>query len=118
MASHDWAALGRSAVRLVADRVLRGLLALGAMATGVAAPGWWRARGEHWWEGASPAQDSGPRAALAKSRVEPGALNDPEVLRRLRTLRGSQDLPPHGAARACADAAPAWHPERRRADGG
>lgn len=118
MASHDWAAFGRAAARLAVDGVLRGLLVLGAIATGVSAPGWWRARGEHWWEGAAPSEDSGPRAAFAASRIEPGSLKDPAVLRRLRALSGSQDLPPHGAARACADAAPAWHPERRTADGG
>ena len=118
MASHDWAALVRAAARLVADRTLRGLLVLGTMATGVAAPGWWRARGEHWWEGAAPPEDAGARAVLARSRIEPGALNDPEVLRQLRALRGSQDLPARGAARACADAAPVWHPERRTVDGG
>lgn len=118
MASHDWAAFGRAAARLVADRTLRGLLVLGATATGVAAASWWGTRGERWWEGAAPPEGSGVRAVLARCRVEPGALNDPELLRQLRALRGSQDLPAQSAARACADAAPAWHPERRTADGG
>lgn len=115
----NWSALARSALGLLADRVLRGLLALGAMTTGVSAPGWLKSRGEHWYEGAVPAEGSGPRAVVAAAMTEPGALDDPCVLRNLRALRGSQDLPPlAGTSDAYTDAAPYWHPERRPATGG
>lgn len=112
----NWSAAGRSALRFAGDRLLRALLALGSMATGVAPPGWWRARGEHWWEGAAPTAGSGPRSVIAAARVEPGALDDPVVLRKMRSLRGSEDLPGPGETTASyADAAPYWHPERRAA---
>lgn len=114
----NWSALGRSALRFFCDRLLRSLLALGTMATGVAAPGWWKARGEHWWEGAAPTKGSGPRSLIAAARVEPGGLDDPRVVRNLRALRGSQDLPRLAeTAESYADAAPYWHPERRPASG-
>jgi hypothetical protein len=115
----NWSAVGRSVLRFLVDRLLRALLTLGSIATGVASTGWWQARGEHWWEGAAPLKGSGPRSVIVAARAEPGALDDPGVLREMRSLRGSQDLP-----RLCeraekyADAAPHWHPERRPAGGG
>jgi hypothetical protein len=115
----NWSALARSALGLLGDRLMRGLLALGAMTTGVSAPGWLKVHGEHWWEGAAPAEGTGPRAVIAAARTEPGALDDPCVLRNLRALRGSQDLPLLGeACDTYTDAAPYWHPERRPATGG
>lgn len=115
----DWAALVRSAAALVADRVLRALLALGTMTTGVTPPGWLKARGDHWWEGAAPAKGTGPRSVVAAARPESGTLRDPGLRRRLRALRGSQDLPRLGdTAGTYADATPYWHPERRTANGG
>lgn len=114
----NWPAFARAALRFLADRVLRGLLALGAMTTGVSAPGWLKARGENWWEGAAPTEGTGPRAVLATARTEPGGLDDPGVLRRLRALQGSQDLAGLiGPPDAHTDAAPLWHPERRPAGG-
>lgn len=113
------AATSRAGAGWLGDRLLRGLLALGAMTTGVAAPGWWRERGEHWWQGAAPARRTGPRPAGGGAGGGPGALDDPRLLRRLRSLRGSQDLARlTEAARGHADAAPHWHPERRSAGGG
>jgi hypothetical protein len=110
----NWAVLGRSAVRLAADRLLRSLLALGTMATGTIPPGWRKSRGEHWWDGAAPAEGTGVRSVLAAARVEPGSLRDPELLRRMRSLRGSEDLfDLDGTGATHADAAPSWHPERR-----
>ena len=113
-----WAALCRSAAALVADRVLRGLLALGVMATG-ASPGWLRTPGRRWWEGAVPAKDSDRRPPDDADRAERGTLRDPALLRELRSLRGSQDLPrPDEIPGTHADAAPDWHPERRPGNGG
>jgi hypothetical protein len=118
MSVPNWRAAGRAALRFLGDRVLRGLLTLGSISTGVASPGWWQARGEHWWQGAAPAGGDGPRAVAAAARTEPGALDDPGVLRRMRSLRGSQDLPRLGdPAGTYADAAPHWHPESRAAGG-
>lgn len=111
-------ALARSAGRFLGDRLLRGLLTLGAMSTGVTAPGWLRAHGEHWWEGAVPPKGSGPRAVAKAANTPRGGLNDPVVRRKLRALRGSQDLPGFGdRSDGYADAAPCWHPERRAAGG-
>src|SRR5689334_15036968 len=113
-----WATLCRSAAALVADRVLRGLLALGVMATG-AAPGWLRTPGRRWWEGAVPAKGSGHRSQDDAGLAERGTLRDPALLRQLRSLRGSQDLPQSDEIPgARADAAPDWHPERRPGNGG
>lgn len=110
----DWVALGRSSVALVADRVLRGLLTLGTMATGVTQSDWLKARGDHWWEGAAPTKGTGPRSVVAAARADSGSLSDRGLLRKLRSLRGSQDLPRLGeTASAYEDAAPEWHPERR-----
>jgi hypothetical protein len=113
----NWSAAGRSALRFLVDRLLRALLAMGSIATGVAPTGWWQARGEHWWEGATPLEDSGPRSVIAAARTEPGALDDPGVLREMQSLRGSQDLPLLCEGETCPDAAPLWHPERRPAGG-
>jgi hypothetical protein len=114
----NWSALGRSAARFCWDRLLRALIALGATATGVMSPGWARTRGEHWWEGAVPAKGSGPRAVAAAANTPRGGLDDPVVLRGLRALRGSQDLPgPGEQTETYVDAAPHWHPERRAAGG-
>jgi hypothetical protein len=119
MSVPHWSAAARAAVRFLADRTLRGLLSLGSMTTGVAPHGWWRERGEHWWEGAAPAPGSGPRSVLDAARAEPGALDAPGVLRKMRSLRGSQDLPGLGETGGdYADAAPYWHPERRPAGEG
>ncbi|SHN26445.1 hypothetical protein [Actinacidiphila paucisporea] len=113
----DWVALGRSSVALVTDRVLRALLTLGTVATGVTQPGWLKARGEHWWEGAAPAKGTGPRSLVAAAGAESGTLRDRGLLRKLRSLRGSQDLPRLGeTASTYEDAAPDWHPERRSAN--
>ena len=110
-------ALGRSAARYLWRTLMRGLFSLGSMATGAAPPGWWRTRGENWWEGVGPTEDSGLKSVLADGRIETGGLKDPVVLRKLRGLRGSQDLtglpglPEQGDSYV--DAAPHWHPERR-----
>jgi hypothetical protein len=109
----EWAARVRSAVVPVADRLLRGLLALGVMATGAMAPGWLNKRGEHWWEGAAHAKAADLPTA-ATPRAESITLRDLELLEELRSLRGSQDLPRlDGTAGADRDPAPHWHPERR-----
>lgn len=114
-----WVARARSVLALVADRVLRGLLALGVMTTGIMAPGWLRERGERWWEGAAPAaKDPEPRPPAVVAPTEPSALGDPGLLRELRSLRGSQDLPALDETTAAyGDPAPHWHPERRPANG-
>jgi hypothetical protein len=118
MPAPNWPALGRSAARFCGDRLLRALICLGSMSTGVASGDWWQRRGDHWWEGAAPTKGSGPRAVAAAARTPRGGLDDPGVLRKLRALRGSQDLPrmcePHEGH---LDAAPYLHPERRAAGG-
>lgn len=118
MSAINWPVLGRATARFLGDRVLRVLLTLGSMTIGGATPDWWKSRGEHWWEGAAPPKGSGPRSVIAAARVEPGALDDPGVLRKMRSLRGSQDLPRLAeTGETHADAAPYWHPERRPAGG-
>lgn len=118
MHAPNWPAFGRSAVRFCGDRLLRALISLGSMTIGVSSSEWWKNRGEHWWEGAAPTEGSGPRAVAAAARSERGGLDDPGVLRKLRALRGSQDLPGPGVPHdGYLDAAPCWHPERRAAGG-
>jgi hypothetical protein len=118
MPAPNWPALGRSTARFCGDRLLRALISLGSMTAGVASSDWWRSRGEHWWEGAASTKGSGPRAVAAAARRPRGGLDDPGVLRKLRSLRGSQDLPgPGELLDGYLDAAPCWHPERRAAGG-
>ncbi|MEW2517893.1 hypothetical protein [Actinacidiphila alni] len=118
MPAPNWPALGRSVARFCGDRLLRALIALGSTTVGVVSSDWWKSRGEHWWEGAAPAEGSGPRAVAAAARTPRGGLADPGVLRKLRALRGSQDLPRFGEPYdGHLDAAPCWHPERRAAGG-
>ncbi|WP_433889437.1 hypothetical protein [Streptomyces sp. CA-111067] len=115
-----WSAgsLGRSAARYLWRLLMRSLISLGAVATGVAMPGWWRTRADNWWEGVGTSEESGLRSVISDGRIEPGGLKDPAVLRDLRGLRGSQDLSglEGSGGGSLADAAPHWHPERR-ADG-
>ena len=109
-----WARLGGSAVVLVAYWVMRGLMVLGATSAGITASEWLMKRGEHWWEGAAPTKSSAPQWPIAAAGAEPGTLGDPALLRKLRSLRGSQDLPRMGEIPSTyTDAAPDWHPERR-----